>query len=168
MKAGLITDVEKIIYTRMDSDVPFPPSEVKDGKAIWSLEYITDYPLDITYKLSKESFVGAISFTTDEDYLKKAEVRIKDKLVGMIMLNIAILPAGRKATIWDLAVSEKYRNQGIATKLIKKVESVLENEEDIKKIWLFSGIKREVAHHLYKKLGYNENDNKAFYKKINQ
>jgi len=93
---------------------------------------------------------------------------IKDKLVGMIMLNIAILPAGRKATIWDLAVSEKYRNQGIATKLIKKVESVLENEEDIKKIWLFSGIKREVAHHLYKKLGYNENDNKAFYKKINQ
>ncbi|MBE7026238.1 MAG: hypothetical protein E7410_01525 [Ruminococcaceae bacterium] len=94
MKAGLITDVEKIIYTRMDSDVPFPPSEVKDGKAIWSLEYITDYPLDITYKLSKESFVGAISFTTDEDYLKKAEVRIKDKLVGIYQAQTNSLAGG--------------------------------------------------------------------------
>ena len=92
---------------------------------------------------------------------------INDTLVGTIMLDIAVLPVGKKATIWDLAVLEEYRNQGIATKLINKVEDIIRKDKDINKIWLFSNVKREDAHRLYKKLGYNGNDNKAFYKILN-
>ena len=82
------------------------------------------------------------------------------------MLNIAILPAGKKATVWNFAVLEKYRKQGIATKLMNKIEEIVKQEKDIKKICLFSGIQRKPAHELYRKLGYEEGKYKAFYKII--
>ena len=91
---------------------------------------------------------------------------IDDKLVGMIMLDIAVLPAGKKTTVWNFAVLEEHRKQGIATKLMNKIEEVVKAEKDIKKIWLFSGIQRKPAHELYRKLGYEEDGYKAFYKII--
>lgn len=58
---------------------------------------------------------------------------INDKIVGMIFLDIAILPSGKKATVWNLGVLEHYRNRGIATKLITKVENVVKEQyKDIK------------------------------------
>ncbi|MFR0823398.1 MAG: GNAT family N-acetyltransferase [Clostridia bacterium] len=90
---------------------------------------------------------------------------INDKLVGTVTLNILTMPSGKEATIWDLAIMEEYRRLGIATKLMKRAEEIA-RQEDIKKIWLFSGFHRKYAHELYKKLGYDENRDKAFVKQI--
>lgn len=124
---------------------------------------VTIFNNNITYEKMLEFYKQSVNSQNVHLY----GYYINDQIVGMIMLNIAILPAGRKATIWDLAVLEEYRHQGIATKLINKIEDILKEEKDIKKIWLFSGMKRTEAHRLYQKLGYNGNDNKAFYKIIN-
>lgn len=90
---------------------------------------------------------------------------IRDNLVGTVTLNISILPTGKTATIWDLAIMEEYRRLGIATKLMNKAEEIAKRE-DITRIWLFSGFHRKCAHELYRKLGYDENRDKAFVKQI--
>ena len=90
---------------------------------------------------------------------------IDDNLVGTVTLNILTLPSGKDATIWDLAIKEDYRRLGIATKLMNKAEEIAK-QEDIKRIWLFSGFHRKCAHELYRKLGYDENRDKAFVKQI--
>lgn len=91
---------------------------------------------------------------------------IKDNLVGTVTLNILTLPSGKEATIWDLAIKEEYRRLGIATKLMNKAEEIAREYGDVGKIWLFSGFHRKCAHELYKKLGYDENRDKAFVKPI--
>lgn len=90
---------------------------------------------------------------------------INDNLVGTVTLNILTLPSGKEATIWDLAIMEEYRRLGIATKLMNKAEEIAK-QEDITRIWLFSGFHRKCAHELYRKLGYDENRDKAFVKYI--
>lgn len=90
---------------------------------------------------------------------------INDNLVGTVTLNILTLPSRKEATIWDLAIKEKYRRLGIATKLMNKAEEIAKQEK-ITKIWLFSGFHRNCAHQLYRKLGYDENRDKAFVKQI--
>ncbi len=92
---------------------------------------------------------------------------IKDNLVGTVTLNILTLPSGKEATIWDLAIKEEYRRLGIATKLMDKAEEIAQKEY-IKRIWLFSGFHRKGAHELYRKLGYDENRDKAFVKDIEE
>ena len=92
---------------------------------------------------------------------------IENVLVGTVTLNILTTPTGKEATIWNLAVLEKYRRVGIASKLMIKAEEIVKKYEDINRIWLFSGYQREKAHKLYKKLGYNEKLDKAFVKQIN-
>ena len=90
---------------------------------------------------------------------------INDKLVGTLTLKILFLIHGKDAMIWDLTVMQEYRQLGIATKLMIYAEKIVKDEK-IKRIWLFSGLHRENAHKLYKKLGYNENRDKAFFKEI--
>lgn len=92
---------------------------------------------------------------------------IKDNLVGTVTLNILTLPSGKEATIWDLAINEEYRRLGIATKLMNKAEEIAK-KKDIRRIWLFSGFYRKGAHELYRKLGYDENRDKAFVKDIEE
>ena len=91
---------------------------------------------------------------------------IENNLVGTVTLNILTVPSGKEATIWNLAVCEEYRGLGIASKLMIKAEKIAKTYRDVCHIWLFSGIQREKAHKLYKKLGYDENIDKAFVKQI--
>lgn len=60
----------------------------------------------------------------------------------------------------------KFREQGIATKLMKQVEGIAKKDADVSRIWLFSGSHRNTAHKLYKKLGYDDEYDKAFIKWI--
>lgn len=90
-----------------------------------------------------------------------------NQLIGTVTLNIIIMPSGKEATIWDLAVSKEYRRQGIASELMKKAETIVKEDKNIKRIWLFSGFHRKEAHKLYSKLGYDENRDKAFVKTMN-
>ena len=121
-----------------------------------------------------EVFNNNISFEEMKNLYKKVKTNydihvlgyyIEDSLVGTVTLNIQTLPSGKEATIWDLAIKDNYRRLGIATKLMIHAEKIAKNE-NIKRIWLFSGFHRENAHILYKKLGYNENRDKAFVKDI--
>ena len=90
---------------------------------------------------------------------------IQDNLVGTVTLNILTLLSGKEAMIWDLAIIEEYRRLGIATKLMLRAEEIAKTE-DITRIWLFSGFQRQYAHELYRKLGYDEERDKAFVKQI--
>ena len=125
-------------------------------------------------QILKNTFNNNISYEKIQNLYKKTKENkdiyilgyyIKNNLVGTITLNILTLPSGKEATIWDVAVNEEYRRLGIATKLMNKAEEIARKEE-IKRIWLFSGFHRKEAHELYKKLGYDENRDKAFVKEI--
>lgn len=125
-------------------------------------------------KILKNAFNNDISYEKMQNLYKISKKNgdvqvlgyyIKDNLVGTVALNILTLPSGKEATIWDLAIIEDYRRLGIATKLMLKAEEMAKKEET-SRIWLFSGPNRKGAHELYKKLGYDENMDKAFVKKI--
>ena len=115
--------------------------------------------------ISYEKMQNLYKMTKDNKNIYMLGYYINDDLIGTVTLNILILASGKQATIWDLAIKEEYRKLGIATKLMNKAEEIAK-QEGITKIWLFSGFHRKCAHELYKKLGYDENRDKAFVKKI--
>lgn len=89
-------------------------------------------------------------------------------VIGTLLYNVVVMPNGKEMTIWNVAVKEEFRNQGIATKLMNEAEKIARADKDITRIWLFSGKHREIAHKLYRKLGYDEDRDKAFIKSINE
>ena len=89
---------------------------------------------------------------------------INDEIVGSVTVYILDIPTGKEAMIWDFLVEERYRRQGIGTKLMKEAEKLVKEKMKKGKIWLFSRFSRFPAHELYRKLGYDENRDKAFVK----
>ncbi len=135
---------------------------------------IEEKDLNQLQQILKNVFNNNISYEKMQHLYKKCERNedvhilgyyIKDNLIGTVTLNILTLPSGKEATIWNLAVREEYRRLGIATKLLNKTEEI-SKKEGIRRIWLFSGFHRKGAHELYRKLGYDENRDKAFVKNI--
>ena len=138
------------------------------------IEEIEEKDLIQLQKLLKNVFNNNINYEKMKDLYKKTKDNknvytigyyINDNLIGIVTLNILTLPSGKEATIWDLAVQEEYRRLGIATKLMKRAEEIAKQQE-ITRIWLFSGFHRKYAHKLYRNLGYDENRDKAFVKYI--
>lgn len=117
---------------------------------------------NITY----ENLQNLYKVTKDNKDVYTLGYYIEDNLVGTVTLNILTSPSGKTATIWDLAIDENYRRLGIATKLMNKAEEIVDSYEEDIAIWLFSGFHRKGAHELYRKLGYDENRDKAFVKQI--
>lgn len=135
---------------------------------------IEERDLEQLQQILKNAFNNTISYEKMQNLYKISKENkdihvlgyyIKDNLVGTVTLNILTLPSGKEATIWDLAINEEYRRLGIATKLMNKAEEIAK-KENIRRIWLFSGFHRKGAHELYRKLGYDENRDKAFVKQI--
>lgn len=135
---------------------------------------IEEKDLEQLQQILKDVFNNTISYEKMQNLYKISKENkdiyilgyyINDNLVGTVTLNILTLPSGKDATIWDLAIKENCRRLGIATKLMNKAEEIAK-QEDIKRIWLFSGFHRKCAHELYRKLGYDENRDKAFVKEI--
>lgn len=138
------------------------------------INIIEERDLEQLQQILKNAFNNTISYEKMKNLYKISKENkdiyilgyyIDDNLVGTVTLNILTLPSGKDATIWDLAIKEDYRRLGIATKLMNKAEEIAK-QEDIKRIWLFSGFHRKSAHELYRKLGYDENRDKAFVKEI--
>lgn len=115
--------------------------------------------------ISYEKMQNLYKMSKDNKDIHVLGYYINDNLVGTVTLNILTLPSGKEATIWDLSIKEEYRRLGIATKLMTRAEEIAK-KEDITRIWLFSGFHRKCAHELYRKLGYDENRDKAFVKQI--
>lgn len=116
--------------------------------------------------ISYENMLNLYNISKENKDIHILGYYINDNLVGTVTLNISTSPSGKTATIWDLAIMEEYRRLGIATKLMNKAEEIAKQEDDITRIWLFSGFQRTYAHELYRKLGYDENRDKAFVKQI--
>lgn len=139
------------------------------------VDEIQDRDLEQLYQIVKQVFKSKSEYEKIlENYKLLKENKdvhllgyyIDDKLVGNVILNVITLPSGKEATIWDVAVKEKYRRLGIASKLMIRAEEIAKTYDDISRIWLFSGFHRTGAHELYRKLGYDENKDKAFIKEI--
>lgn len=138
------------------------------------IDEIQEKDLAKLQKMQQDIFNSTTNYDKVKSFYKEAKSNkdiyilgyyIKDNLVGTVTLNILTLTSGREATIWNLAVEEEYRRVGIATKLMNKAEEIAK-KEDIRRIWLFSGFQRKGAHELYRRLGYDENRDKAFVKNI--
>lgn len=140
-----------------------------------TINEIEEKDLPQLQKILKSVFDNNISYEKMQNlyktYKDKKDIHvlgyyIKDILVGTLTLDILILPSGKEAMIWDLAIMEEYRRLGIATELMNKAEEIAKSYEDITRIWLFSGFHRKGAHELYRKLGYDKDRDKAFVKQI--
>ncbi len=138
------------------------------------VDKIEERDLERLQQIQQEVFNNTTDYEKVKTFYKEAKENkdvhilgyyIKDNLVGTVTIHILTLPSGKDATIWDLAVKEEYRRLGIAAKLMNKAEEIALREET-KRIWLFSGFHRKGAHELYRRLGYDENRDKAFVKTI--
>lgn len=139
------------------------------------IKEIEEKDLEELIAIYKEAFNSNIKQEeVEKTYAKMKELRdvywlgyyIEGKIVGTLTLYIIVKPTGKQAMIWDLAVKEEKRRKGIATKLMHRAEEIVKQEGEIDKIWLFSRFTRKGAHELYRKLGYDENRDKAFVKSI--
>lgn len=139
------------------------------------VDKIQDRDLEQLYQIIKQVFNNESDYEKIEKNYKLLKENkdihllgyyIDDELVGTVILNVITLPSGKEATIWDVAVKEEYRRLGIASKLMIRAEEIARTYDDISRIWLFSGFHRTGAHELYRKLGYDENKDKAFIKEI--
>jgi ribosomal protein S18 acetylase RimI-like enzyme len=77
-----------------------------------------------------------------------------NKLVGFAALTLRFVPTkGYVGVIEDVVVDEKYRQQGLGTKLINKLLTKAK-EQGVFAVELTSNPKRKIARKLYQKLGF--------------
>ncbi len=119
-------------------------------------------------KLYKESYSGKpyneewtdknISARLDEmfSWMKAYVAVIDKKITGFVFFYSFIWDKCNKGYIEDMGVDKRYRNRGIAKKLLKKAETELKKLE-VRKILLDVNI-NALAINLYKKIGYKKTD----------
>ena len=83
------------------------------------------------------------------------------EIVGMLTLLIVAIPTARKAWIEDVVTDKSHRGEGIGEALVKRAVEVA-RAEGAKRIYLTSNPKREAAHRLYKRCGFEQYDTAVF------
>ena len=83
------------------------------------------------------------------------------EIVGMLTLLIVAIPTSRKAWIEDVVTDKAHRGEGIGEALVKMAVEVA-RAEGAKRIYLTSNPKREAAHRLYKRCGFEQYDTAVF------
>ena len=83
------------------------------------------------------------------------------EIVGMLTLLIVAIPTSRKAWIEDVVTDKAHRGEGIGDALVKRAVEVA-RAEGAKRIYLTSNPKREAAHRLYKRCGFEQYDTAVF------
>lgn len=140
------------------------------------IQEIEERDLEQLYKILIDAFKDTTEFKKFKELYNASKqdknthilgYYINDILVGTLLYNILVMPNRKEITIWNVAVNLEFRKRGIATSLMKNVEDIANKENDVSRIWLFSGCNRISAHKLYKKLGYDDEYDKAFIKWIN-
>lgn len=94
--------------------------------------------------------------------------KLDKKIVGYISITIAYnLFDGNKPfmTLWWVGTHPDYRRKGIATELFKEAEKIAK-KQNCELIYFISERDNTVAHEFYKKMGYDEEINKGFYKEL--
>lgn len=117
---------------------------------------VEEKDLEQLKSILKNVFNNKISYEKMQDLYKISKENkdiyvlgyyINDNLVGTVTLNILTLPSGKEATVWDLAIKEKYRRLGIATKLMNKAEEIAKQENTKK--YGYSAVFTEEVHMNY-------------------
>ncbi len=83
------------------------------------------------------------------------------EVVGMLTLLIVAIPTARKAWIEDVVTDAAHRGKGVGEALVRRAVEVA-REEGVKRIYLTSNPKREAAHRLYKRFGFEQYDTTVF------
>lgn len=83
------------------------------------------------------------------------------EVVGMLTLIVYRIPVWKKGWIEDLVVDEKYRNFGVATKLLKHaIESA--KADGVLSLNFTSNPEREVANKFYHSLGFEKRNTNVY------
>jgi ribosomal protein S18 acetylase RimI-like enzyme len=83
------------------------------------------------------------------------------EIVGMLTLIVYRIPVWKKGWIEDLVVDEKYRNFGVATKLLKyAIESA--KADGVLSLNFTSNPEREAANKFYNSLGFEKRDTNVY------
>lgn len=123
--------------------------------------------IDIVKNIYAESFEKNVSleinYTNENIYV----VCDGDIIMGMCMVNYIddIFVNKRTAFVNAVCVDKAYRGRGVATFMLREIEAIA-MEDGASLVMLTSSSKREVANHLYKKLGFDIYDTNVFKKRI--
>jgi len=123
------------------------------------IKKMTEKDIDQVLKIEKESFNSPWSRHSflrdinDNSYSIYLTAQTEDKVVGYIGSWLLI----DELHITNLAVAPEYRQQGIATKLLKKVINMVENDSSaqLSLITLEVRESNQAAIKLYQKLGFS-------------
>jgi len=141
------------------------------------IEHLKIYSLELTAAINKllKQLDNTATLLTKEDIknmiaspanrLFVARRSDNKEIVGMITLIIYRIPVWKKGWIEDLVVDKKYRNKGIATRLI---QHAIENAKADRVLSLnfTSRPEREVANRLYERLGFEKRNTSVYWIKL--
>ena len=120
----------------------------------------TDY--DMVNEILKDNFQVDKAKCHDDDVLEFVAVKDK-KVVGYFIMRrlLDIIKNNRWFYLEYVCVDKNYQNQGIGKKMLDFVIKFAQ-EEKASYIELTSGYKREAAHHLYEKVGFEKRESNIF------
>lgn len=82
MYIGIINYEKDLLFTHINSNLKFDPSKSENGVYSWCWNEIYDTGVDITLKLERECYVGAVNFTVPDVSLAEANVIIEGVTSG--------------------------------------------------------------------------------------
>lgn len=88
-----------------------------------------------------------------------------DRIIGMAMLYSIVRVDEVSGIVDDVVVSDAYRGQGIATRIMEKLIETA-RERGLKHLDLTSRPSREAANHLYQKVGFQKRETNPYRLKL--
>lgn len=105
-------------------------------------------------------------YSSNKEMYRFLVAKLDGKIVGYTSCIMAynLFDANHSfMTLWWVCTHPDYRRRGVATKLFQKIDEIAK-EKNCELIYFISGIDRKDAHAFYEKMGYNQNESKAFIK----
>ncbi len=82
MYIGTLNYEKELLFTHVDSNIPFLPFINEDGAYLWRQSEIFDMGVDITLELERECYVGTVNFRAAKASLASASVYVNGAAVG--------------------------------------------------------------------------------------
>ncbi len=132
--------------------------EIQVGRAINDKEWVED----IKEKMEREFKEALKASPFGPSHLVGA--KYKNEYIGLILMEYNESPRGWFATLSDIVVDSRFRNQDLGEKMVKWVTQHL-REHNIDQLFAESNLQNEPAHHFLNKMGF-KTLSKVFRKRI--
>ena len=139
------------------------------------LTQVTDAAFDDVCALLSQLHAGSTStYTPDRARFEQmvadknvavVVARDGERIIGMAMLYSIVRVDEVSGIVDDVVVSDAYRGQGIATRVMKKLIETAK-ERGLKHLDLTSRPSREAANHLYQKVGFQKRETNPYRLKL--